>query len=49
MLAIPKKEGDTLQVRAQLRFTDGATLDQTFVSPPPVEADTPCGGLSEVR
>jgi hypothetical protein len=45
VLAVPTKEGDTLQVRVQLRFTDGATLDQTFVSPPLDETDTPCGGV----
>jgi hypothetical protein len=44
VLAIPKKEGDVLKVRVQLHFTDGATLDQTFASPPLDEADTPCGG-----
>jgi hypothetical protein len=43
VLAIPKKEGDTLQVRVQLHFP-AATLDQTFVSPPLAEAVTPCGG-----
>ncbi|HEY1697193.1 MAG TPA: hypothetical protein VGG39_33765 [Polyangiaceae bacterium] len=46
VLAIPKKEGDSLRVRVQLHFTDGATLDQTFVSPPLAETDTPCGGVS---
>lgn len=44
VLAVPKQEGDTLEVRVQLVFTDGATLDQTFVSPPLDETDTPCGG-----
>ena len=44
VLAIPKKEGDVLQVRVQLHFTDGATLDQTFTSPVLAETDTPCGG-----
>jgi len=44
VLAIPTKEGDTLQVRVQLHFTDGATLDETFVSPPLIEMDTPCAG-----
>ncbi len=44
VLSIPKKEGDTLQVRVQLHFTDGATLDQTFVSPVLAEVDTPCAG-----
>ena len=34
VLAIPKKEGDPLEVRVQLRFTDGATLDQTFLEFP---------------
>jgi hypothetical protein len=43
-LAIPKQEGDTLVVRAQLHFTDGATLDQTFTSPVLDEMTTPCGG-----
>ena len=44
VLAIPQKEGDTLQVRVQLHFTDGGTLDETFVSPTLDEMDTPCGG-----
>jgi hypothetical protein len=44
VLSIPQKEGDTLQVRVQLHFTDGATLDQTFVSPVLAEVDTPCAG-----
>ncbi len=43
VLAIPQKEHDTLQVRVQLHFTDGATLDQTFVAPLD-ETVTPCGG-----
>jgi hypothetical protein len=45
VLAIPKQEGDTLQVRVQLHFTDGATLDQTFVSPVLAETETACGGV----
>jgi hypothetical protein len=44
VLSIPKKEGDVLQVRVQLHFTDGATLDQTFTSPELAETDTACSG-----
>lgn len=44
VLAIPTKEGEALQVRVQLHFTDGAMLDETFVSPPLIETDTPCAG-----
>ncbi|MGH7282062.1 MAG: hypothetical protein ACRELY_11100 [Polyangiaceae bacterium] len=46
VLAIPKKEGDSLEVRVQLHFTDGATLDQTFVSPLLDEQETPCAGAA---
>jgi hypothetical protein len=44
VLSLPAKEGDRLEVRVALHFTDGVVLDQTFVSPPLAEGVTPCGG-----